>query len=289
MRRTRKPAFTLIEMLVVIAIIGVLAAILLPALHRMQQIARKSYCQNNLTQFGIALEKYLTYYDGWYPVSGNSWCSRSTRDPAGTPYFPVDLMCQMMGKEAGSPSYAGYAAGLVEPRQCLKVCYCPSTTLHEGAALFDRQDPLKQYWWNGHIDGAGPLTDRWKSRANLWEVIGSQWDWPDWCRESGTGWFRIVYSKKAVVSHPSDLVVMGDTPDHDGRYFPAGWAWLDAAGPTRYGVSSVSRRHMGGSNLLYLDGHVNWKHWDYLEVQENSKQWLIVVEKDDDVFYVEIP
>jgi prepilin-type processing-associated H-X9-DG protein len=64
---------------------------------------------------------------------------------------------------------------------------------------------------------------------------------------------------------------------------------MDFAGPTRYGESSTSRRHMGGSNLLYLDGHVDWKHWDYLQLEEHVGDWLLVVEKDDDVFYVEIP
>ncbi|HUV38453.1 MAG TPA: H-X9-DG-CTERM domain-containing protein, partial [Planctomycetota bacterium] len=130
---------------------------------------------------------------------------------------------------------------------------------------------------------------RWKTRANLWDVMGSQWTWPDWVREGGTGWVRIVYTRSSVVSRPSDLVLMGDTPDHSGRYLEAGTRWMDFAGPTRYGDSAVSRRHLGGSNLLYADGHVDWKHWDYLELEENVGEWLLPVQKSDDVFYVEIP
>jgi len=74
--RCRRPKLTLIELGVAVGLITVLAAVLLPALARPREAARRASCANNLKQMGIVFKMYANESNGcWPPISPvpNNW------------------------------------------------------------------------------------------------------------------------------------------------------------------------------------------------------------------------
>lgn len=71
MLRTKR-AFTLVELLVVMTVIGALIALLLPAIQAARSAARSAQCLNNLRQVGLAFHMYLDNHAGRFPRSSHS-------------------------------------------------------------------------------------------------------------------------------------------------------------------------------------------------------------------------
>ncbi len=119
--------FTLLELLIVISIIGVLAALLLPALLRAREGARRAVCLNNMKQLAFASYMYYQEWDGWLPLARNYWSNKEipTRN-----HRPVI--------EAFYPSYISK----------VKVFFCPNHEYADNAlqSLTEWKEMGYYYW-----------------------------------------------------------------------------------------------------------------------------------------------
>ena len=117
--------FTLVEMLVVIAIIGILASLLMPSLRRALEAANTVNCTNNLKQIGGAFSIYSNDFSGWYPTGTRLWQPFTTWGKA---YF---FNTYLGGKAYENPgdSYKINNKSVIAKSAAGRLYKCPSSTL----------------------------------------------------------------------------------------------------------------------------------------------------------------
>lgn len=127
--RQRRRAVTLVELLVVIAVVGILVALLIPAVQAARESARRSQCQDHLHQVGIALLNYESANKRFPP--GKRW-SRPRTDPRTFDYAWSSILLDYVEEQA-LHDLIDFDQPLTDPvnlpatSQVVPIYLCPST------------------------------------------------------------------------------------------------------------------------------------------------------------------
>ncbi len=262
-----KQGFTLIELLVVISIIAVLMSIMMPALGRAREQAKRVMCGNNVKQFGLANQMYATEFDGWYiPILNDInklWCI----NPKMLDYMGINP------NEVGIDNSTG-----INVISLSKDFKCPSDKRKEGQGIYKTttQQIDMSYGYNMMSLDVN-------------------------CPKSGGGWHYGQHNghRASKISNPSQKLAFADGTDYglwdvsaDYVRFWDGAKFKDWCGPTPDGSTWVwnktSYRHDEGANIAFFDGHFEYRKKEAIYIKTTPSN--VTAEREaNEALWIPIP
>lgn len=235
----KKSGFTLIEILVVIAIIAILAAILFPVFASAREKARQTTCSSNEKQIGLGILEYCQDFDETMPYEMDS----------------------------SGVAWSGIVENYISTRgiQQVGIYVCPSAKDKEASC---------EKWGNSPYNASGVYTGcngngstltyaanevlSWSASQTVFTYqsnlsILSQFDMPAQTIMVGDAW--VAMGSGGQGNEVLNITNLQTTPPSFGQT-GSSYAPPPTAGNTQGGAYVF--RHSGGANFLFADGHVKW-------------------------------
>ena len=221
---TKKQSFTLLELLIAIAIIAILAAMLLPALQNSRRKAQELQCMNNLRSIGSAAAFYSAQYNDYsvhlttYARNRSGYWPMSLRRYLGLPTLELtvtDQRSQQWGDDGGKRLY------------CPNAAYDTEGANHEIGRSYGVISAANNSEWNS---STAELPFYWNLRIN--KIT----------KPSGRIYF--LDGKATLLNYNNSSLL---------HYLTV----IEKAGQSGY-YNVTAYRHRNGSNVLFFDGHAVW-------------------------------
>lgn len=233
-RQKRGDAFTLVELLVVISIIALLVSILMPALGKAREQAKRSVCANNLHQFAISLTMFTSNNNDKFPTDTVD----TIRDDGNYSIMPFWLW----------NIHSKVVEVMLDNGTIKEQFYCPSNPMIKNMDIFWEHEQNGEFWMR---TGYGWLLKKPKpTKIKPAYFTGNR-----------------SYIASMTVDHPADKelvvdLVMDNNGDFGKLYV---WGYI-TPGHVRSTSHYSSPGEPAGGNILFVDGHVEWRNFSEMEI-----------------------
>ncbi len=245
--RIERGAFTLVELLVVVAIIAILTAMLLPALRRAKENAKTAVCLSNLRQVGLAIHSFAVDNDGLLP-----------RANVDTNYTTAQWQFYAPGTQWDAQiwSYLGIGTAIVDiyngPSKTPTPLFCPGSALYDDSDIPYGWSPahnkymlsMLSYSYNLHVGIGGA------NYATFYNGTSQAYNLA-----------QLQHQHEVLLVTDHTYLSLNDQPNWNKNYAVGAGSgnpiYLEASIHNLWNITRIPYvRHGGRVNVLFVDGHV---------------------------------
>jgi len=232
-RKIQPAGLTILELLVTVMVLTLLTGLLMPAVLEARSMARRTACQSNLRQWGLAVQMYADTHDGRLPYRGQGIQPTERLDR-------IDDWFNALPPFVESPSYFDLRSRLAQPQVGDgSVWVCPEAEPLDPHPHRDELKPFFAYGMNmalsapkngrpDHLERVGPQQTMVFMADGLGpycSVFPSQEDYSPLARHTGAVNIAFLDGRVAAYAGAEVGCGIGDPERPDVRWFPPNTTW----------------------------------------------------------------